>query len=133
MGGYLTLAKSVHTNKYSAGEHTQRSAPHTDVGDKNPHRRRDKSDISDRRSVRVKVETARSATLTFEEALEEISTPNTGAAIQAAFYLRGEITKENAIRWITCAIMHRRSESFKGWERHAPTVEAALGRWREEL
>jgi hypothetical protein len=132
MGGYLTLAKTVKAEQRWADEPTQRSTPHTDVGDKNPHRRRDKCDISDRRTVRVKGETARSATLTLGEALEEINTPKTGAAMQASCYQRGEITKENAIRWITCAIMHRRGKSFEGWERHAPVVEAAWERWKEE-
>ena len=46
--------------------------------------------------------------------------------------VRGEITKENAIRWLTCAVMHRRSESFEVWERRAPAVEAAIERWKEE-
>jgi len=74
----------------------------------------------------------RDETLTVGEALEEINTPNTGAAIQAACYLRGEITKENAIEWITCAIMHRLGESFEGWERYAPAAEAAFERWKKE-
>jgi hypothetical protein len=132
MGIYLNLAKTVHTEQRWTGESTQRSALHTQVREKDPHRRRDKSDISDRSFVRVKGETARNATLTVREVLEEINTPNTGAAIQAAFCLRGEITKENAIRWITCAVLHRRGESFEGWERHAPAAEAAFERWTEE-
>jgi hypothetical protein len=129
MGGYLTLVKSVNAKKYSAGRSTQRLASRTDVGDKKPHRRRDESDRS---PVRVKGGTARDAALTVGEALDEINTPKTGAAMQAACYLRNEITKENAIRWITCAIMRRRGESFEGWQRHAPKIEAALERCREE-
>jgi hypothetical protein len=73
----------------------------------------------------------RDVTLTVGEAFEEINTPKTGAAIQAACYLRDEITKENAIRWITCAIMHRRGKSFEGWGHHAPAVEAAFARLKE--
>jgi hypothetical protein len=127
MGSYLTIAKTVRAEKHSAGKFTRSSAEGTGAYDKKQGYRRDKSDISDRSWILGgKVEPVRHAALTVGEALGEINTPDTGAAIQATCYLRGEIAKENAIRWITCAVMHRWGESFEGWKRHAPAVEVTL-------
>ncbi len=64
--------------------------------------------------------------MTVAEVLEEINRLGSGPAKQAELYRRGEITEENAIEWITKAILHRRSEPFEGWQRHAKAVEAAL-------
>lgn len=64
--------------------------------------------------------------LTADEVLAQINRPGSGAAKQAELYRRGEITEENAIEWVTCAILGRRGEGFDGWERHAPAVQAAL-------
>src|SRR5829696_7447411 len=127
MGRYLGIAKNIRGVRHPTDEPTRSSVRDTNLHDERPDRR----DKSDRSPVRVESETVQRTTLTIGEVLEEINTPNTGAAIQAACYLRGELTRENAIRWITCAIVRRRGESFKGWERHAPAVEAAFERWKE--
>ena len=131
MGGYWDIAKISRGVRHPTNKPTRGSVRDTNLHDERLDRR-DKSDISDRSPVRVESETVQRTTLTIGEVLEEINTPNTGAAIQAACYRRGEITKENAMRWITCAIMHRRGESFEGWEVHVPAVEAAFERWKEE-
>jgi hypothetical protein len=68
-------------------------------------------------------ETAR---LSIADVLEEMNRPDTGAAKNAELYRRGEITAENAVEWITKAVLVRRGMDAAGWERHAPAVEAAL-------
>jgi hypothetical protein len=64
--------------------------------------------------------------MTAAEVLKEINRPNTGAATNADLYRCGEINKENAVEWITKAILDRRGMAAEGWERHVPAVEAAL-------
>lgn len=74
--------------------------------------------------------------LTVEEALEEMSCPKSGPGIQARLDRAGEIGKENAIEWISCAIIRRREgkeAQFDGWQRHARVVEEALKRFCGEL
>ncbi len=71
--------------------------------------------------------------LTVAEAATEINRPGSGAYINTQLYRRGEITEEDAVRWITCAILHRRKESFENWRRHAPAVRKALGRCIHEV
>ena len=72
--------------------------------------------------------------LTVDEALEEMTRPRSGPGIQARLYREGEITKENAIEWIACAIIYRREGEeapFSGWRRHARVIEEALDRFCE--
>jgi len=64
--------------------------------------------------------------LTVGEALKEINRRLSGPARNAELYRHGGLSLEKAIEYITCAILHRRGEPFKGWRRHAPAVEAAL-------
>jgi hypothetical protein len=61
-----------------------------------------------------------------EDMVGEIMRPKSGAGINFRLYRAGEITRENAVQWITCAILHRREVPFDYWRRHAPAVEAAL-------
>jgi hypothetical protein len=70
-------------------------------------------------------------TLTTEEAYEEMANPKSGAGLQARLYRSGEIAREDAIKWIACAITYRRAgkEAFRGWRRHRKAVEEALGRF----
>lgn len=64
--------------------------------------------------------------LTVGEVLNEINRRDSSAAKNAELFHAGEITRENAVEWIACAILHRRAVPFEGWRRHAPAVEAAL-------
>jgi hypothetical protein len=70
-------------------------------------------------------------TLTEEEAYEEMANPKTGAGVQARLYRSGEIAREDAIKWIACAIIYRRAgkETLRGWRRQRKAVEEALGRF----
>jgi hypothetical protein len=68
----------------------------------------------------------RNGNLTVTEALEELNRSGSGAAKQAELYRRGEITVENAIEWITRAILRRRDMETDGWQHHAPAVKAVL-------
>ncbi len=61
-----------------------------------------------------------------EDVVGEIIRPKSGAGINFRLYRTGEITRENAVQWITCALLHRRDVPFDQWRRHAPAVEAAL-------
>jgi len=122
LGKYLDVAKAVNTKKHQTGQ--SECSGRQDVGVDDDKRSRDKSDISDQSPVRS--ERVRRATLTVGEVLEDINRPNTGAAIQAEHYRRGSISKENAVEWVTKAILVRRDLDTAGWERHAPAVEAAL-------
>jgi hypothetical protein len=72
------------------------------------------------------------ATLTAEEAFEEMANPRSGPGIQARHYRDGRITRADAIEWIACAIIYRRwgkDASFAGWRRHRKAVEEALDRF----
>jgi hypothetical protein len=71
--------------------------------------------------------------LTVAEAATEINRPGSGAYINTQLYRRGEIAEGDAIQWITCAILHRRRESFEDWRRRAPAVRKALGRCSHEV
>ena len=113
---------------------------------------RDESDQSDQSPRAAR----RERSLTVGEALEEMGRPRSGPGLQARLYRGSAITREDAIRWITCAIVHRRmgvkaraaalarweeqkksqrkgrgSEPvfFAGWERHALAVQEALDRF----
>jgi hypothetical protein len=61
-----------------------------------------------------------------EDVVGEIIRPTSGAGINFRLYRAGEITRENAVQWITCAILHRRDVPFYDWRQYAPAVEAAL-------
>lgn len=64
-----------------------------------------------------------------QEALEEMARPKSGPGLQARLYRAGGISKENAVEWICCAIIHRREgrdAPFQGWRRHAKAVAAGL-------
>jgi hypothetical protein len=47
-----------------------------------------------------------------EDVVGEIIRPKSGAGVTFRLYRAGEITRENAIQWITCAILHRREVPF---------------------
>jgi hypothetical protein len=64
--------------------------------------------------------------LTVSEALSEINTSGTGAALNAENYRKGELGEESAIEYTTKAILHRRGRDTGGWQHHAPAVRAAL-------
>lgn len=80
---------------------------------------RDKSDRSDKRSPNF-------TPLTVSEALVEINRWGSGAGRNAELYRRGELPEERAVEYVTCAILHRRRESFEVWKHHAPAVRKAL-------
>ena len=61
-----------------------------------------------------------------EDVVGEITRPKSGAGINFRLYRAGEITRENAVQWITCAILHRRDVPIDDWRQYAPAVEAAL-------
>jgi hypothetical protein len=61
-----------------------------------------------------------------EDVVGEIIRPKSGAGINVRLYRASEITRENAVQWITCAILHRRDVPFDNWRRYAAAVEAAL-------
>ncbi len=82
-------------------------------------RGRDKSDQSDKRAHSF-------VPLTVSEVLAEINRWGSGPAKNAELYRRGELSKEKAVEYVTCAILHRRGDNFAGWRAHAPTVRAAL-------
>jgi hypothetical protein len=74
------------------------------------------------------------ATLTADETYEEMANPRSGPGLQARHYRDGRITREDAIKWIACAIIYRRGgkeASFAGWRRHRKAVEEALDRFCE--
>ena len=74
------------------------------------------------------------ATLTADEAYEEMANPRSGPGIQARHYRSGMIARADAIEWIACAIIYRRGgkgASFAGWRRHRKAVEEALDRFCE--
>ncbi len=70
--------------------------------------------------------TAGFVVLTVGEALQEINRRDSGPAKNAELYRRGELSREKAIEYTTCAILYRRGEPFEGWRRHAPAVEVVL-------
>ena len=105
-----------------ATEATKASAPRA-VRNK-PHR--DKSDRSDKRLPNF-------TPLTVSEALAEINRWRSGAGKNTELYRRGELSEEKAVEYVTCAILHRRGESFKVWKHHAPAVRKALNLCIHEL
>src|SRR5215204_6558752 len=123
---YLDIAKKIHSTSSTGNRPRQDSVGDSEVRSEKRRSHRDKSDISDRSPARLDSGTVRHATFTVGEVVEEISNPRTGAAIQAEHYRRGSITKENAIVWITKAILVRWGKDTSDWRRHAPAVEAAL-------
>jgi AAA domain len=66
--------------------------------------------------------------LTVVEALEEIARPGSEAGRGVELLRKGEIGEEDAVEWITKAILHRRSKSWVGWEQHAAATREALRR-----
>jgi hypothetical protein len=80
---------------------------------------RDQSDRSDKRAPSF-------VPLTVSEVVAETNRWGSGAGKNAELYRRGELSREKAIGYVTCAILHRRGVPFGGWRRHAPAVEAAL-------
>ncbi len=80
---------------------------------------RDKSDRSDKRSPTF-------TPLTVSEVLAEVNRWGSGAGRNAKLYRRGELSEERAVEYVTCAILHRRGESFEVWRHHAPAVRKAL-------
>jgi AAA domain len=66
--------------------------------------------------------------LTAAAVLEEINRPGSEAGQGVELLRNGEIGEEDAVEWITKAILHRRSESWVGWERYAAATREALER-----
>ena len=87
---------------------------------------RDKSDRSDKRLPNF-------TPLTVSEALAEINRWGSGAGRNAELYRRGELSEGLAVEYVTCAILHRRGESFRAWKHHAPAVRKALALCIHEL
>jgi hypothetical protein len=105
-----------------ATEATKAPAP-TAVRKKLP---RDKSDRSDKRVTNF-------TPLTVSEALAEINHRGSGAGKNTELYRCGELSEETAVEYVTCAILHRRGESFEVWKHHAPAVRKALSLCIHEL
>jgi hypothetical protein len=80
---------------------------------------RDKSDLSEKRAPSFVL-------LTVSEVEAEMKRRGSGAGKNAELYRRGALSREKAIEYITCAVLHWRGAPFEGWRRHAPAVEAAL-------
>jgi hypothetical protein len=123
---YLDIAKKIHSTSSTGNRPRQNSVGDSEVCSEKRRSHRDKSDISDRSPARLGSGPVQHATFTVGEVVEEISNPRTGAAIQAKHYRRRSITKENAIEWITKAMLVRRGKDTSDWRRHAPAVEGAL-------
>lgn len=87
---------------------------------------RDKSDRSDERPPNF-------IPLTVSEVLAEINRWGSGASRNVELYRRGELCEEQAVEYTTCAILHRRGESFEVWRHHAPAVRKALSLCIHEL
>lgn len=87
---------------------------------------RDKSDRSGKRVPNF-------TPLTVSEALAEINRLGSGANKNTELYRRGELLEEMAVEYVTCAILHRRGESFEVWKHHAPAVKKALSLCIHEL
>jgi hypothetical protein len=137
VGSYLDIARKARVEGRQAGEVVRTvnvSSPpvigdetlveQEEAGDQQAavgtvHRGRDQSDISDQSS-------APAVSLTVAEVLAEINRPQLGAAKNAELYRRGELSKDKAVEYVACAILHRRGESFQSWRQYAPAVEAAL-------
>jgi hypothetical protein len=66
--------------------------------------------------------------LTAAAVLEEIARPGSQAGQGVESLRKGEIGEEDAVEWITKAILHRRSKSWVGWEQHASATREALER-----
>jgi hypothetical protein len=128
LGLYLDIAKKIHSTRHTGNRPRQDPVGESEAHSEKRRYRRDKSDISDRSLARGAKGMVRHATFTLGEIVEEINAPNTGAAMQAELYRRGDITKENAIEWITKAVLVRRGVDTLDWRQHVPAVEAALTR-----
>lgn len=71
--------------------------------------------------------------LTVSEALVEINRRGSGANKNTELYRRGGLSEEMAVEYVTCAILHRRGESFEVWRHHALAVRKALNLCIHEL
>jgi hypothetical protein len=128
VGYYLKLAQKAKTrraceptptkpnaHRQPATKATKGSAPYGNSEKTS----RDQSDISDKRAPSF-------VPLTVSEVEAEMNRRDSGASKNVELYRRGALSREKAIEYITCAILHRRGAPFEGWRRHAPAVEAAL-------
>ena len=70
--------------------------------------------------------------LTVVEVLEEIARPGSEAGQGVELLRNGEFSEEEAVEWVTKAILHDRSGSWVGWERHASATREALRRKEHE-
>jgi hypothetical protein len=153
---YLDLAKRARHDSQAASRsaHFRGSPPEpAETGSLILGARRDEKD---RRSGQNSSERAQK--LTVEEALEEMERPLSGPGKQARLYQADKITRQDAVRWIACAILYRRMDGdaraaarerfegqkkawrkgagsepafFVGWQRHVAAVEEALIRFCE--
>lgn len=132
MSNYLKIVEMAKPQKFTEEAHpappeqqTQTAtkatkatkAPASLVARENPPR--DKSDQSDKRLPSF-------TPLTVSEVLAEINRWGSGAGRNAELYRSGELSEETAVEYVTCAILHRRRESFEVWRHHAPAVRRAL-------
>ena len=128
MGYYLNIAKKAKTrracgpdpgtrtaHRQPATKATKGSAPYGNSEKTS----RDESDRSDKRAPDF-------VPITVSEVEAEMNRCGSGASKNLELYQRGALSRERAIEYITCAILHRRGAPFEGWRRHAPAVEAAL-------
>lgn len=132
MVNYLEIAKKA----YRGDQEGETSAAHPrKISEEASEKRRrgvrtptrDKSDRSGQSARALR----RVRTLTIDEILEELACLQSGPGMQARLYREGRITRENAIKWIACAVIYRlegKEASFNGWRRHEKAVEIALNR-----
>ncbi len=136
MSNYLKIVERTKKNRSptaAASNAPTHAATKETKATKGPHRpdvveetSRDKRDQSDKRPPNF-------TPLTVSEALAEINRWGSGAGRNAELYRRGELSKGLAVEYVTCAILHRRGESFEVWKHHAPAVRRALALCIHEL
>ncbi len=114
-GGVWSPAKDSEFFKKKATEATKAPDPRA-LPEK---KLRDESDRSNQRLPSF-------TPLTVSEALAEINRRGSGAGKNAELYRRGELSDEQAVEYVTCAILARRREHFGAWRQHAPAVKKAL-------
>lgn len=136
MSSYLKIAEKAKAKEARAARPaapdkppTTKTTETTKVSDTSPAQEKPPYDINDRNDKRLPNFTP----LTVSEALAEIYRGGSGAGKNAELYRRGELSKERAVEYVTCAILHRRGESFEVSRHHAPAVRKALGFCIHEL
>jgi len=129
LSNYLKIAEKAKTpkslNHGQPNRHPQAATKATkatkapDGGAVRTNTPRNKSDQSDQRVPNF-------TPLTVSEALAEMNRWGSGPGRNVELYRRGELSEEQAVEYVTCAILHRRGDSFGAWKHHAPAVRKAL-------